>query len=421
MLAEASGPGQRRAPTRRSRPVVHLVGGTRPEAIKLAPVAAAMRERGRLDPVLVASGQHPTMFCQGLTAFGMTPQVTLRVRRDSGSQAELTAGLIEALDGHFAASRPAVVVVQGDTTTTFAAALVAFWRQIPVVHLEAGLRSGDLAAPFPEEANRTMVSRFAALHLAPTPRAADNLYREATMSGPVLCIGNTVVDAAGMVAVSGGQYRDVRLTAVVDRARAGQRRLVLATAHRRNSWGAPLGRILNAVATIVRTHPDVEVVFPAHPNPQVRDQVRAALGELDRVVVTEPLDYPELLRLLSVATLVCSDSGGIQEEAPTFGVPVLVLRQVTERVEAIEAGTAVLVGTDEQEIVSRATALLADDHARPPPANPFGDGLAAARAEQALAWLLDLTPKPPEPFRPGAVEAGVSAPSTAPDPAVSLA
>lgn len=382
------------------RPAVHLVGGTRPEAIKLAPVATAIRAGERLESVLVASGQHPVMFERGLAAFGLTPDTTLRVSRSTGSQPELASGLMRAFETHFTESQPAAVVVQGDTTTAFVAAMVAFWHRIPVVHLEAGLRSGDLALPFPEEANRSLVGRIAALHLAPTARAAANLARESVTSGPVLCVGNTVVDAAEtLVAAHGEQgYRDKRLSAVEYRARRGSRRLVLATGHRRESWGEPMERVLRAVATIAETHPDVEVVFPTHPSPAVSAQVHAALDGCDRVTVTEPLDYPELLRLLSVSTLVCSDSGGIQEEAPTFGVPVLVTREVTERVEAIEAGTAVLVGTDEGLIVSWAAALLAGERVLARTGNPFGDGRAGARVEHSLAWLLGLTAAPPAPF-----------------------
>ena len=378
---------------------VHLIGGTRPEAIKLAPVAAAMGAAGRVHPVLVSSGQHPAMFEQGLVALGMHPDVVLSLTRRTGSQPELAAGLIGVFDSHFHQHCPAAVVVQGDTTTAFIAAMVAFWHRIPVVHLEAGLRSHDLSAPFPEEANRKLVAQLAALHLAPTERAAHNLAHDGVTDTAVVLIGNTVVDAALSVAMSRIGYRDARLSAIDARARGHRRRLVLVTAHRRESWGAPLDRILAAVATLVARYPDVEVVLPAHPNPAISGQVQARLGGLDRVTVTEPLSYPELIQLLAVSAVVLSDSGGIQEEAPTFGVPILVLREVTERVEGLQAGCAALVGTDEQVIVKTASAVLEDDRRPGGVANPFGDGHAGRRAEQAVAWLLGLCAEPPPPWR----------------------
>ncbi|WP_279579067.1 non-hydrolyzing UDP-N-acetylglucosamine 2-epimerase [Fodinicola feengrottensis] len=240
--------------------------------------------------------------------------------------------------------QPAAVVVQGDTTTTLAGALGAFWRRIPVVHLEAGLRSYDLTSPFPEEANRKLVGQVAALHLTPTAVAAANLAAEGIASERVLTVGNTVVDAVLEVAGKCRPYQDSRLAAVDAEVRAGRRRLVLVTVHRRESWGEPMERVLRAVAEIVLTHPDIEVVLPAHPNPAVFGQVQEILGQLDRITVTEPLSYSDLARVLSVATLVLSDSGGIQEEAPSFGVPVLVLRDVTERMEAVDAGVCAVGG-----------------------------------------------------------------------------
>jgi UDP-N-acetylglucosamine 2-epimerase (non-hydrolysing) len=378
-------------------PEVHLIAGTRPEAIKLAPVAAAMRAAGRLTPVLVASGQHPTMVAQALAAFDLTPDVRLPLDRVTGSQSELLTEMIRELDALFAERKPAAVVVQGDTTTTLAGALAAFWRRIPVVHLEAGLRSGDLDSPFPEEANRRMVGQVAALHLAPTALAATNLLNENIVASQVLISGNTVVDAALHVAGRELPFTDARLAAAVSAAELGKCRLVLVTAHRRESWGEPLDRILAAVRRLVAAYPDIRVVLPSHPNPAVRAQVEAGLADTPRVTVTDPLPYPELARLLSHAYLALTDSGGIQEEAPSFGVPALVLREVTERVESLHAGCAMLVGTDEDRIVAEA-ALLLDDRARRDAmtagGNPYGDGRAASRTEQAVAALLGLTTRP---------------------------
>jgi UDP-N-acetylglucosamine 2-epimerase (non-hydrolysing) len=340
---------------------VHLVGGTRPEAVKLAPVALAMRDAGILAPVLLASGQHPTMVTQALAAFGLEPDITLQVDRATGSQAELLTAMIRELDELWSVRTPAAVIVQGDTTTSLAGALAAFWRRIPVVHLEAGLRSGDLESPFPEEGNRRLVAQVAALHLAPTPLAAMNLLDEKIPASDVLVTGNTVVDATLAVA---GRKLPFENPAVAAARANSTNRLVLVTAHRRESWGEPLDRILAGV---------------------------------ERVTVTDPLPYPDLARLLSEAYLVLTDSGGIQEEAPSFGVPALVLRDVTERVESLHAGCAKLVGSNTGLIVSEAAALL-DSRARRDSmtagGNPYGDGLAAVRTAQATANLLGLAPAP---------------------------
>ncbi len=377
-----------------SLPEVHLIGGTRPEAVKLAPVAIAMHEQGLIEPVLVASGQHPTMVSQALAAFDLTPDVTLTIERSTGSQAELLTEMIRQLDALWDVRTPAAVIVQGDTTTSLAGALAAFWRRIPVVHLEAGLRSGDLDSPFPEEANRKLVAQVASLHLAPTPLAAMNLLDENVPVGNVVVTGNTVVDATLAVA---GRKLPFENPAVAAARQNSTNRLVLVTAHRRESWGEPLDRILTAVRTLLANYPDIDVILPSHPNPAVRAQVEAGLAGLERVTVTDPLPYPDLSRLLSEAYLVLTDSGGIQEEAPSFGVPALVLRDVTERVESLDAGCAKLVGSDTGVIVAEASALL-DDRARRDAmtagGNPYGDGLAARRTAQATAALLGLTTSP---------------------------
>jgi len=284
-------------------------------------------------------------------------------------------------------------VVQGDTTTTLAGALAAFWRRIPVVHLEAGLRSGDLDSPFPEEANRKLVGQLAALHLAPTTLAATNLLNENVNAANVLITGNTVVDAALYIAAKQLPFEDARVAAAVDAAEHGVSRLVLVTAHRRESWGEPLEAILSAVKRIVAAYPDVRVVLPAHANPAVRAQVEAGLAGVPRVTITDPLPYPALARVLSQAYLTMTDSGGIQEEAPSFRVPALVLREVTERVESLNVGCAKLVGTDEDLIVAEAAKLLDDQALRDgmtASGNPYGDGLSSTRTEQAVAALLNL-------------------------------
>jgi UDP-N-acetylglucosamine 2-epimerase (non-hydrolysing) len=363
-------------------PEVHLIAGTRPEAIKLAPVVIAMRAAKRVTPVLVASGQHPAMVAQALAAFDLEPDVTLPVERRTGSQPELMTALIEQLDKLFDERKPSAVIVQGDTTTTLAGALAAFWRQIPVVHLEAGLRSGDLDSPFPEEGNRRLVGQIASLHLAPTSLAATNLLDEGIEPERVILTGNTVVDAALTV---------VGRRPELPRELRTEGRMILVTAHRRESWGEPLDRVLSAVRTLLNHYPDLNVVLPSHPNPKVREQVEAGLEGEARVVITDPLPYPTLARLLSEAYLVLTDSGGIQEEAPSFGVPALVLREVTERVESLAAGCARLVGTNPSTIVAEAMRLLDDPVARAAMTangNPYGDGKAAVRTEEAVADLL---------------------------------
>lgn len=383
-----------------SNPVVWLVGGTRPEALKLAPLVTALERQQLLRPVIVSTGQHPTMFHRGLAAFGLQPDLELFPHRGSGGQAELVAQLAEQLDRELLHNPPAAVVVQGDTSSALLGAMAAFWRQIPVVHLEAGLRSHDLAAPFPEEANRRMIAQITALHLAPTSAAAANLSDEGIAAGSMEVIGNTIVDAVLTIAGQERPFTEPSLAAVETALSAGQR-LLLVTVHRRESWGEPLRSVLHAVRDVLDAHPGTVVALPAHPNPAVRADVMSVLGADSRVVITPPLDYPDLVRLLGRSTLVLSDSGGIQEEAPSFGVPVLVLRDRTERLEAVESGCAFLVGTSRSAILAVASRLLDLDAAQRrligsgsrrsgavEHRNPFGDGQASERAAGALARLV---------------------------------
>ena len=328
---------------------------------------------------------------QALAPFGLRPDDSLCYQRETGGQAELFAHLLPALDTLLTRRQPSAMLVQGDTATALAGALAAFWRHIPVIHLEAGLRTGDLSAPFPEEANRQLITRLAALHLAPTPAAAAALAAETPCGGPVVVTGNTVVDAALRVAALETPAQDPGLIAVEHDLETHGGRLILVTAHRRESWGAPLDEVLAAVATLAEGHPDVHVLLPMHPNPAVRTQVVAALGDHPRVTLTDPLSYPDLVRVLRRAALVLTDSGGIQEEAPSFGVPVLVLREVTERMEAVHAGCAWLVGTDRTRILVAADEMLHTHLRVPVNSNPFGDGNAAARACAAIADLLATT------------------------------
>jgi UDP-N-acetylglucosamine 2-epimerase (non-hydrolysing) len=384
------------------KPVILLVVGTRPEAIKVAPLVQTLRADGRFDVVLLGSGQHDEPVRQALDAFGIIPDIMLQLQRTTGSLVELAALLMPALDIHLQHLRPAACVVHGDTITASASAFAAFLQQIPVVHLEAGLRTGDLASPFPEEGNRVLIDHLCALHLAPTDEAAGNLAREGIADDRVLVTGNTVIDAIQFVAGRDIPFGDPRLAEI----EATGRRMVLVTVHRRESWGEPIRQVLQAVRRLVAQWEDIHVVLPTHPNPEVRKLVERELSETDRVLIRGPLPYADLARLLSRSALVLTDSGGIQEEAPSFGVPVLVLRETTERPEAIAAGLAQLVGTDPTRIYDEASALLA----RPANSlaardqNPYGDGRAAPRSSEAIAWLLGMAPRP-APFRADPVHA----------------
>jgi UDP-N-acetylglucosamine 2-epimerase (non-hydrolysing) len=362
---------------------VLCVFGTRPEAIKMAPVVHELqRHPSQAKALVCVTGQHREMLDQVLRLFEITPDHDLGLMRAEQSLAGLTAGAVTGLDAVIESERPDWVVVQGDTTTAMAAALAAFYRRVPVAHVEAGLRSRNLAHPFPEEANRRIVDVVSARHFAPTEAARENLLREGVEAGQVLVTGNTVIDALRWVAA---------LPAPADlEALAGDRgrRLLLVTAHRRESFGPAMEQICLALRDLARRYRDsVSVVYPVHLNPRVREPVHRILGDVGNIVLAPPLDYLRFVHLMKRAYLVLTDSGGIQEEAPGLGKPVLVLREVTERSEAVEAGTARVVGTTRDHVVGAAARLLDDPaeyalmaHA----ANPFGDGHAAPRIVAAL-------------------------------------
>jgi len=356
--------------------------GTRPEAIKLLPVVAELRNRPGLRCTICVTGQHQELLDEALDLFEVQPDHDLAVMRPDQSPVDVAAAVLTGFDGIVRDEAPDWVLVQGDTTTTMAAALVAFHRRVRVAHLEAGLRTGNLQAPFPEELNRRIVTIATDLHLAATTWAAKNLEREGVSADSIVVTGNTVVDALLDIAA-----RPVELAGTPLEALDPERRLVLVTAHRRESFGTPLDGVFAAVAELARSRPEVDVLVPVHPNPRVGAAARAQLGALDNVVLSPPLPYSLLVHALARSFLVLTDSGGIQEEAPTFGVPVLVLREVTERVEALEAGTAVLVGTDPDRILGTACELLdepAAHAAMATAANPFGDGRARVRVADAL-------------------------------------
>lgn len=365
------------------RPVL-VVLGTRPEAIKLAPLCAALAASPRLAPRLCVTGQHRSMLDQMLAVFELVPDHDLAVLEPGQELAAVTARILAGLTPVLAAERPAAVIVQGDTTTTFAAALAAFYAGIPVAHVEAGLRSGRDDHPFPEEMYRRLVTQLARWHYAPTPRAAAALRREGVAADAIAVTGNTVVDA--LHAIAARQPAPPAALAGSDGAR-----LVLVTGHRRENVGAGLAGLCEALLALAERFADLRIVYPVHLNPAVREPVQARLGGHPRIVVSPPLDYPAFVALLRRAHLVITDSGGVQEEAPSFGVPVLVTRATTERQEALDAGVARLVGCERDAILDAASALLRDPAAHAAmraTSNPFGDGHAAARIVEHLSAAL---------------------------------
>ena len=366
-----------------------VCAGTRPEIVKLAPVWAALRVGGAsVQWAHTGQHRHEDAAVEGLYRFfGIRPDHSLTLQRRGDSPAELQSLLLDKLTALFRTLAPRGVIVQGDTTSTLAAAQAAFFAGVPVAHVEAGLRTHDLADPFPEEMNRVLTAQLARWHFAPTAGAALNLEREGIARHAIHAVGNTVVDAA--------RQGVARLPAPA--ALPGQRLLV--TAHRRENWGAGLARIARAVARLVAAHGNLSVLWPLHGNPAVADAVRSALADappavLARLQLVPPLDYPTLLHHLRQATLVLTDSGGLQEEGAALSVPVAVLRASTERPELIDSGGGVLLGTDEERIVAVTTRLLADPaalQAMREATNPFGDGLAAER----IAAVLTGTAPPP--------------------------
>ncbi|MGE5287458.1 MAG: non-hydrolyzing UDP-N-acetylglucosamine 2-epimerase [Micromonosporaceae bacterium] len=381
-------------PTKR----VMVIYGTRPEAIKLAPVIRAIHESPRLSPIVTLTGQHRAIVDQVNRMFGIRPDHDLNVIRPRQSLDGLTSRVLERLTPTLHHEQPDAVVVQGDTTSTFAGALAAFYQRVPVVHVEAGLRTGDVYSPFPEEANRRLTSQITSLHLAPTPVSKDNLLRDGIPSQNVLVTGNTVIDALLWTVEQRVPYGNEVLEAV-DSTRTP---VLLVTTHRRESWGRRMRGVAKAVARLARRHRDLIVVLPVHPNPVVREALMPALRGPDNVIAVEPMGYGEFARLLRRSTIVLTDSGGVQEEAPSLGKPVLVMRDTTERPEAVSAGTARLVGTDPDRVYAEVDHLLTSTHAYQAMANavnPYGDGRAAERTARAIEHMFELGARP-APFWP---------------------
>lgn len=376
---------------------IAVVIGTRAEAVKCAPVILAIRALPGVRPWIVTTGQHQAPALEALALFGVRVDAAVEPPFHGPGLAGRAAALQTALAPVLAVGRFDQVLVHGDTLSALAGALTAFLNGIPLVHLEAGLRTHDLASPFPEEGNRTLISRIAALHLAPTPQAAAHLTAEGVPAGRIIVTGNTAVDAIRYAAALPPRPRSTGPDAAADRALAAFTRrpgpLVIAGAHRRESWGPPLERIRDAIARLAALHPAVNFLIPAHMNPAVQHTWRTGLPRRDNLHLTGPIDYAAFARLLATARLVITDSGGLQEEAPAFGVPVLVTRDKTERTEGLETGCARLVGTDTDRIVKEAVNALITP-AAVPRVNPYGDGRAAGRAARACTWLLGLNPPP---------------------------
>src|SRR3712207_1101147 len=373
-----------------------LIFGTRPEAIKMAPVALGLRGRsGEFETVLSSTGQHRGMLDQTLAVFDLEPDIDLELMAPRQTLADLTARAVGALDKVMTRVRPDLVVVQGDTTSAMVGALAAYYHRVPVTHVEAGLRTGDLYQPFPEEGNRRLISTLAAWHFAPTSFAAYRLQQEGVPEERIFVTGNTIIDALMHVRENSGHR--ARL------APSSWRRRVLVTMHRRENRGAALENACRAILQLVDRNPDVEVVFPVHASPFVREPVIRLLSGHARIILAEPMGYQEFILLMNSCHLILTDSGGIQEEAPALGKPVLVVRDTTERPEAIDAGTARLVGTDPTSMLSMTETLLHNEKAYQAMAraqNPYGDGRAAERIVAALRFHFGLLAERPAPFVP---------------------
>ncbi|WP_044047224.1 MULTISPECIES: non-hydrolyzing UDP-N-acetylglucosamine 2-epimerase [Pseudomonas] len=364
------------------------VFGTRPEAIKMAPLALQLAQDNRFDARVCVTGQHRQMLDQVLELFGIRPDYDLNIMKAGQDLTSVTTTILQGIQPVLAEFKPDVVLVHGDTATTFATSLAAYYQQIPIAHVEAGLRTNNLYSPWPEEGNRRLTGALAALHFAPTSTSRDNLLREGTDPARIFTTGNTVIDALLQV--------EQKLQSPALNARfashfsylAANRRLLLVTGHRRENFGGGFERICQALVQIARQFPEVDVVYPVHLNPNVREPVNRLLGDVRNIHLIEPLDYLPFVYLMTRAYVILTDSGGIQEEAPALGKPVLVMRDTTERPEAVAAGTVKLVGTEVASIVGALSTLLTDEAVYREMSvahNPYGDGKACARIREALA------------------------------------
>lgn len=376
---------------------VMTIFGTRPEAIKMAPLVKELAARPEFESLCCVTAQHRQMLDSVLEIFHITPDYDLDIMEPRQSLATITSKCLLGMESVLTEAKPELVLVHGDTSTTFAGALAAYYHQIPVGHVEAGLRTGDKYSPFPEEVNRTLVADIAALHFCPTVANRENLRREGITEG-VFLTGNTVIDALKTTVVKQYAFE----TELLNQLDYENRKVILVTCHRRENYGVPMANIMTALRRVADAFPETELVYPVHLSPVVREAAARYLGGHPRIHLIEPLTADEMHNLMARAHLVMTDSGGLQEEAPALGKPVLVLRKETERPEAVSAGTVKLAGTEEETIFQMASELLSDGHAYAEMAravNPYGDGHACRRIADAIAWHFGLRNQPPEEFR----------------------
>ncbi len=373
---------------------VMTIFGTRPEAIKMAPLVLELQKYEDIESIVTVTAQHRQMLDQVLDIFGIQPHYDLNIMKERQTLVDITTRALAGLDDVMKKVKPDIVLVHGDTTTTFVASLAAFYNQIAVGHVEAGLRTWNKYSPFPEEMNRQLTGVLADLHFAPTAKAAENLRAENKPEQSIFITGNTAIDALKTT------VRDTYTHPILEKVAGG--RMILLTAHRRENLGEPMRNMFRAIKRLVDDYRDVQVVYPVHLNPVVRELANDILGDDERIHLIEPLDVVDFHNFAARAYMILTDSGGVQEEAPSLGVPVLVLRDTTERPEGIEAGTLKLAGTDEQTIYALASELLTDERAYEQMAkasNPYGDGWASKRIVEAIRYYFGQSAVPPTPFQ----------------------
>lgn len=362
---------------------VMTIFGTRPEAIKMAPVVQALKSSTQFEVAVAVTAQHREMLDQVLKLFDIVPEYDLDIMEEGQTLFDVTSKSLLGLDHVLREAAPDMILVHGDTTTTFAGALASFYHQIPVGHVEAGLRTGNKFSPFPEEINRKLTGVLTDLHFAPTETAKENLLREGISVASIHVTGNTVIDALLQTVKTSYSFEDPELNQAIESGK----RIILATTHRRENLGEPMRQVYRALKDVLEKFPDTLAIFPVHKNPKVRECVKEELGEHERILLIEPMEYEPFANLMSRSTLILTDSGGIQEEAPSLGVPVLVLRDTTERPEAVQAGTVKLVGTSHEVVFNEADQLLSCKESYEKMANasnPYGDGMAAKRIAEAI-------------------------------------
>ena len=377
---------------------VMSIFGTRPEAIKMAPLVKKLQETEEIDSVLCVTAQHRQMLDMVLDLFELKADYDLDIMEHGQSISDITVKVLKGMENILQEVKPDIVLVHGDTSTTFVGALAAFYQQIPVGHVEAGLRSGNIYSPYPEEMNRKLTTNLASLYFAPTTGNYDNLIKENITSEKIFITGNTVIDA--LLQVVKKEY--VFDNPLLNRIDYRNKKVIVMTCHRRENWGEPMENIFKAVVDIKERHKDVEIIFPVHLNPKIRELAKDIMGNMEGVHLIEPLDYEPFVNLLNKAHLILTDSGGIQEEAPALGKPILVLREETERPEAVGAGTVKIVGVDRDKIIKEVEELLSNPKSYSQMANatnPYGDGRACERIVDALKYHFKITDDRPEAFK----------------------